>query len=387
MLTVIFGYKIGVVSKSYRSALFKSMDIPSIMLERSFVIATSFIIVMIIASIMALTPSAFAYHMTDYVTIASGSSTPGCETTNSCYSPYKAIVDVGGEVIWTNTDSAAHTVTSGDIKGDGPDGIFDSSLFGPGKTFSYTFNDAGTYKYFCMVHPWMEGIVVVGEGTPIPPSPSPGPVSIDVSTDKSSYNLRDTVTVEVLLSGVRSGYNIAISVTDPFGNNFVSRTATTSSIGIAELQFRIPESAQSGTYQVIVTAAVDGRSYQDTTQFTVKSQFNVSIISVQATDQQGNPVSIFSRDTNGFVKVILSSESNSPSLVTVNLFDSELTSLGIGSFKTTLSPGRSEMILSFFIPNDAVVGSADIYANAFSDWPSNGGTPLTKESSSSVEIT
>jgi len=51
-----------------------------------------------------------------------------------------------------------------------------------------------------------------------------------------------------------------------------------------------------------------------------------------------------------------------------------------------LSPGTSEMILSFFIPDDAVIGTADIYANVFSDWPSNGGTPLTGESSTMVRI-
>jgi hypothetical protein len=305
---------------------------------------------------------------------------------NSCFTPYTASIRTGGEITWFNEDTAAHTVTSGNPT-DGSDGVFDSSLFGPGKTFSHKFDEAGTFNYFCMVHPWMTGVVVVGDGIPIPtPTPNPTQITIAVSTDKSSYNLRDIVTVGVLLSGVTSEQNIAISVTDPTGNNFVSRTVTTDSNGNADLQFRIPESAKAGTYQVITTSSVDGRTYTDSTQFTVRSQFNVSIISVQATDQQGNPISVFNRGTNGFVKVVVSAESNTPSLVTVNLFDSELTSLGIGSFKTTLSPGESEMILSFFIPNDAVVGSADIYANAFSDWPSNGGTPLTRESSASVEI-
>ena len=108
-------------------------------------------------------PSAFADHMKADVNNAVGASTPGCETTNSCFEPYETIIDVGGEVTWHNQDTAAHTVTSGDIKGEGPDGIFDSSLLGPGKIFSHTFTEAGTFKYFCMVHPWMEGIVTVQE--------------------------------------------------------------------------------------------------------------------------------------------------------------------------------------------------------------------------------
>ena len=43
-----------------------------------------------------------------------------------------SLVDVGGEVTWTNDDTAAHTVTSGSAA-DGPDGLFDSSLFMAGK--------------------------------------------------------------------------------------------------------------------------------------------------------------------------------------------------------------------------------------------------------------
>ena len=85
---------------------------------------------------------------------------------------------------------------------------------------------------------------------------------------------------------------------------------------------------------------------------------------------------------NYFIKICHAYEN----FVTINLFDSELTSLGIGSFKTTLGSGQSEMTLSFFVPNDASFGSGDIYANVFSDWPSQGGVPLTGESSTQVRI-
>ena len=87
---------------------------------------------------------------------------PGCEETNECYVPYEVTIDVGGEVTWSNDDTAAHTVTSGSAA-DGPDGLFDSSLFMAGSTFSVKFDgyEPGDYSYFCMVHPWMEGIVTV----------------------------------------------------------------------------------------------------------------------------------------------------------------------------------------------------------------------------------
>ena len=94
------------------------------------------------------------------ISIPSGSSVPGCDETNECFIPAEVTVNVGDTVIWSNDDSAAHTVTSGTSTG-GPDGIFDSSLFMADTTFSYTFDKAGEYNYFCMVHPWMTGKIQV----------------------------------------------------------------------------------------------------------------------------------------------------------------------------------------------------------------------------------
>ena len=94
------------------------------------------------------------------ISVPSGSSVPGCDETNECFIPAEVTVHVGDTVIWSNDDSAAHTVTSGTPTG-GPDGTFDSSLFMADTTFSYTFDKAGEYNYFCMVHPWMTGKIQV----------------------------------------------------------------------------------------------------------------------------------------------------------------------------------------------------------------------------------
>ncbi|MDP7284849.1 MAG: PEFG-CTERM sorting domain-containing protein [Candidatus Nitrosopelagicus sp.] len=111
--------------------------------------------------VIAVTPSAFADHMSATVTNAPGSSTPGCETTaDGCFIPSMVTLDIGGEVTWENDDTAAHTVTSG-TPTEGPDGIFDSSLVMAGSSFSHVFEEAGSYDYFCMVHPWMQGMVMV----------------------------------------------------------------------------------------------------------------------------------------------------------------------------------------------------------------------------------
>ena len=122
---------------------------------------TSLFVLLSVVSMVAIAPSAFADHTSATVTNALGSSTPGCEDTNSCFDPNPVTIAMGGTVTWENVDNAAHTVTSGS-PADGPDGVFDSSLImAGGATFSHTFDDVGTYDYFCMVHPWMQGSVIV----------------------------------------------------------------------------------------------------------------------------------------------------------------------------------------------------------------------------------
>jgi predicted secreted protein with PEFG-CTERM motif len=114
-----------------------------------------------IFSLISIAPSAFADHMSVTVTNAPGSSVPGCEqTADGCFIPSMVTIDIGGEVIWQNNDTAAHTITSGTAV-EGPSGVFDSSLVMAGSSFSHTFDAAGTFDYFCMVHPWMAGAVMV----------------------------------------------------------------------------------------------------------------------------------------------------------------------------------------------------------------------------------
>ncbi len=94
------------------------------------------------------------------VDMPSGTSVPGCEETNECFIPYEVTINVGDSVEWTNSDTAAHTVTGGS-PADGPSGVFDSSLVLGGAQYAFTFEEAGNYDYFCMVHPWMVGNVQV----------------------------------------------------------------------------------------------------------------------------------------------------------------------------------------------------------------------------------
>ncbi|MCH6585977.1 MAG: hypothetical protein IH792_02980 [Thaumarchaeota archaeon] len=97
---------------------------------------------------------------TVHVEIPVGTSVPGCEETNECWSPADITINAGDTVHWMNVDTAAHTVTGGS-PADGPSGVFDSSLVMVDATYEFTFDDAGSYDYFCMVHPWMVGSVTV----------------------------------------------------------------------------------------------------------------------------------------------------------------------------------------------------------------------------------
>jgi len=94
------------------------------------------------------------------VSLPKDSAVPGCEVSDQCFIPSMISINAGDTVSWSNDDTAAHTVTSGTPQ-DGPDGVFDSSLFMAGATFDVTFDSSGNYDYFCMVHPWMAGIVSV----------------------------------------------------------------------------------------------------------------------------------------------------------------------------------------------------------------------------------
>jgi len=51
-------------------------------------------------------------------------------------------------------------VTSGTPDG-GTTGIFDSSIIDAGNSYTHTFDSAGTFDYYCIVHPWMIGSVIV----------------------------------------------------------------------------------------------------------------------------------------------------------------------------------------------------------------------------------
>jgi plastocyanin len=94
------------------------------------------------------------------VSISLNAETPECSESNTCFMPKKIVMARGGEVIWTNNDVLAHTVTAGN-PGDGPNGLFDSGLIMPNKTYSIKPDIPFEYEYFCLAHPWEKGTIIV----------------------------------------------------------------------------------------------------------------------------------------------------------------------------------------------------------------------------------
>ena len=96
----------------------------------------------------------------EIVSIPEGSGAPGCEETDECYIPATLNISTGTTVVWENNDNAAHLATSGTPDG-GPDGAFDSGMIMAGATYEFEFSDKGEFVYYCLVHPWMVGTVIV----------------------------------------------------------------------------------------------------------------------------------------------------------------------------------------------------------------------------------
>jgi len=92
------------------------------------------------------------------VTIVAGSSSPKNE---NHFVPPVLHANEGTTVTWTNEDSVLHTVVSRAHAAGTSFPEFDSEYIGPNDTFKYTFSTAGTFDYYCVLHPFMKGKVVV----------------------------------------------------------------------------------------------------------------------------------------------------------------------------------------------------------------------------------
>ena len=129
--------------------------------------AYSFFVLFAIAAVMiSSTPAAFADHTEVTITPDTDSWMDDDDCIGieyGCYTPGTATVDVGGVVIFSNTDVKSHTMTSGSASAATLD-VFNSNLIKVGESWTLDKElEVGEYPYFCMVHPWMDGLLIVQE--------------------------------------------------------------------------------------------------------------------------------------------------------------------------------------------------------------------------------
>ncbi|MDD1663101.1 MAG: cupredoxin family copper-binding protein [Methanomicrobiales archaeon] len=77
------------------------------------------------------------------------------------FSPASVTVPKGTTVTWTNMDAVSHTIVNDGTSKFVIGQEFTSNPIGKGQTFSFTFNEAGTYPYHCSIHPSMKGTITV----------------------------------------------------------------------------------------------------------------------------------------------------------------------------------------------------------------------------------
>ena len=105
---------------------------------------------------------------------AGASATADCVAAKNCFAPNPLNVAPGTTVTWKNEDTVSHYVTSGQPSDNTTGTVFDSgNLIKPGSTYQFTFANAGTFNYFCTVHPWMTAQVIVGAASTTPSTTTP----------------------------------------------------------------------------------------------------------------------------------------------------------------------------------------------------------------------
>ncbi len=132
-------------------------------------ICSFFVLFTIVTGAGATIPAAFADHTKVTIETVTGSGVSQDCISDGCYTPSTVTVDVGGVVIFSNPDVSPHTFTAGTIEGFGPgvpSGEFDTSILFAGNSSKWTPDTAGEVPYYCTLHSWMTGLIIVEDMNP-----------------------------------------------------------------------------------------------------------------------------------------------------------------------------------------------------------------------------
>ena len=110
------------------------------------------VLILAMALLVGLTSCSTSKTSTSTTTASTSGNT--VNIINFAFTPPTITVNVGTTVTWTNNDSTTHHVAS-------DTGVFDSGNMSQNATYSFTFNNAGTFPYHCTIHTYMKGTVIV----------------------------------------------------------------------------------------------------------------------------------------------------------------------------------------------------------------------------------
>jgi hypothetical protein len=115
--------------------------------------------------------------------------------------------------------------------------------------------------------------------------------------------------------------------------------------------------------------------------------FDAEVTELSSCNQTGGPLSVFNRGSIAYFKVTISVANVFSSVVfTLNLYDQMIFPIGLSSFKGPLSMGNTTFIPGVPIPIWANIGTGKAYANVFTEWPHQGGTPFCFETATQFVI-
>ena len=179
-------------------------------------ISSIFVLFAIAAGMASMAPAAFADHAEVSIgAVAESGFSQTCAASqggSGCYTPSVATVDVGGVVTMTNTDpTGVHTFTSGTVNGftPSPDGTFDTGVLMSNDAFEWSPTEAGTVPYYCMLHTWMVGEIIVQEAAAEEHADEHG----DEHGDMKMSHSDEPIMVEISSNTADAGEMLAIDVT------------------------------------------------------------------------------------------------------------------------------------------------------------------------------
>jgi amicyanin len=129
---------------------------------------------------------------------------------NYAYDPATLTVTVGDTVTWTNEDTVPHTVTTSS----GPVALNSPNL-SKGQSWSFTFTVAGTYLYYCAVHPYMRAEVIVRPAATVATTTSRAAITTRAHPTTTAVTPRQNPTTTAPRTGTTSSMAMAPTTSPP----------------------------------------------------------------------------------------------------------------------------------------------------------------------------